>query len=226
MPRWRRREGSRCRRRLRDRARRRIPPARGHPTWGSVTGLGCRHTLPNVELEGTQVDQAPNVVHTGKSVAHGDTSIGVRADDCRPLDAFHLLPDNLSVVMHVSEASRVGTGARKLHSADIDVLKFRDEGLPAPASVPGPVDEKKRRCSCRVLMTLCLPLPDGAADPAHYPVPNLPLFMVIFARCIRRCFECPWRSRYLCRRKEDKMSHRVSHGPTVSADCRPRYKPP
>jgi hypothetical protein len=56
-------------------------------------------------------------------------------------------------VSWVSETSGVGTGARKLHSADVDVLQFVDERLPAPASVPGSVDEKKGHCSCHALMT-------------------------------------------------------------------------
>ena len=80
-------------------------------------------------------------------------SVGVSADDRRPLDAFHRLSDNPSVVMHVSEMSGVGTGAWKLHRADIDILQFVDERLPAPASVSGPVDEKKGRCSCQARMT-------------------------------------------------------------------------
>jgi len=125
------------------------------PPGGSATGVSGRKALPNVELEGAQVDQAPNVAHTGKSVRsreclHRSERRRQPSPRCFPPPSGHL-----SVVMHVSEASTVRTGARKLHSADVDVLQFVDERLSAPASVPGAVYEKKSRCSCHALDDTC-----------------------------------------------------------------------
>ena len=134
------------------------------PPRGSLTGVGCEEALPNVKLEGAQVDEGLNVAHTGKSVAHGDASIGVGADDGRSLDALHRLPDNLSVVVHASKTIKVGPAAGKLHGADIDVLQFVEEGLPAPVSVPGPVDEKKSRCHCHALSLDWIPRPRGRSE--------------------------------------------------------------
>jgi hypothetical protein len=104
-----------------------------------MPGLCREDSLPNVKLEGAQVDQASDVARTGEPVADGDASVGMRADDSGPVDVLDRPPEDVSIAMHVPQPVRVRTGARKLEGANVDARQLVDQRLPAPPSVPGPM---------------------------------------------------------------------------------------
>ncbi len=114
-----------------------LPPWR----WRAVSHAEKR--LAYVELEDTEVDQAPHLAHARQRLGDGRTAVGMGTDNHRSVHLCDNRSNDRGILIQIPEIRRIAAATRQGDRAHLNATELLHQQLPAPRAMPSPVHKNK-----------------------------------------------------------------------------------